>query len=222
MKIDVEKRILEKNIMMAHTIRERLESSHTFAINLVSSPGSGKTSLVERIIDYLHGKVTLSVIVGDVQTDLDASRIRRHEVPALQIETEGGCHLNAAQIKEALGKIPSSRLLIIENVGNLVCPANYDLGEDAKVVIVSPTEGEDKPLKYPIMFANSQAIIINKIDLIPYLDVSIDEIEKNARSINPALIVFKTSCKTGEGIEEFCEWLLQNVKAKALNKAHGS
>jgi hydrogenase nickel incorporation protein HypB len=222
MKIDIEKRILEKNIMVAHTIRERLESSHTFAINLVSSPGSGKTSLVERIIDYLHGKVTLSVIVGDVQTDLDASRIRRHEVPALQIETEGGCHLNAAQIEEALGKIPSSRLLIIENVGNLVCPANYDLGEDAKVVIVSPTEGEDKPLKYPIMFANSQAIIINKIDLVPYLDVSIDEIEKNARSINPALVVFKTSCKTGEGIKEFCEWLCENVKAKALNKAHGS
>lgn len=220
MKYDVEKRILEKNIVVAHAIRERLASSHTFAVNLVSSPGSGKTSLVERIIDSLHGKVTLSVIVGDVQTDLDASRIRRHGVPALQIETEGGCHLNAAQIEEALGRIPSSCLLIIENVGNLVCPANYDLGEDAKVVIVSTTEGEDKPLKYPIMFANSQAIIINKIDLLPYLDVSVDEIEKNARSINPALIAFRTSCKTGEGIEEFCEWLSENVRAKALNKAH--
>jgi hydrogenase nickel incorporation protein HypB len=181
----------------------------------VSSPGAGKTSLLERTLEHLAGKLAVAVIEGDVQTDFDAQRIAKYNVPAVQIVTAGGCHLEANLVHDALGNIdlPHISLLIIENVGNLVCPSNYDLGEAMKVVVASTTEGDDKPLKYPAMFRNSSVLIINKIDLLPYVNCSIETLRANALRINPSLAVFETSCTTGAGIPAWCDWLLARTAA---------
>jgi len=183
-------------------------------INLLSSPGSGKTSLIEKTVEQLNGKFNISMIVGDVQTDNDAMRIGKLNIPVVQIITHGSCHLEAQLVRDAFKKIEDEPidLLIIENVGNLVCPAGYDLGEDKKVVLLSTTEGDDKPLKYPAMFRNSSALVINKIDLLPYVNSSVEEIKKNAKSINYDLNIFELSCKTSEGIEDWCNWLLNQMK----------
>lgn len=212
--ITVERKILEKNDEVANQNRRAFAEHGVFAINIVSSPGAGKTSLLEQTIERLRGKLDLAVIEGDVQTDLDAQRVARYDVPAIQIVTRGGCHLEAGLVREALQNINLStiKLLIIENVGNLVCPANYDLGEAAKVVVASTTEGDDKPLKYPAMFRNASVLIINKIDLLPYVKADLATLRKNALSINPALKVFETSCTTGAGIEEWCEWLVRMAR----------
>jgi hydrogenase nickel incorporation protein HypB len=212
--ITVERKILEKNDEVANQIRRAFAEHGIFAINIVSSPGAGKTSILEQTLQHLKGKVKLAVIEGDVQTDLDAQRVAKYGVPAVQIVTRGGCHLEAGLVREALQSIDLStiKLLIIENVGNLVCPANYDLGEAAKVVVASTTEGDDKPLKYPAMFRNASVLIINKIDLLPYLKADLATLRKNALSINPSLKVFETSCTTGAGIDEWCEWLRGNAR----------
>ncbi len=214
--LTVERKVLEKNDIIAGTNRQLLKSRGIFTINLVSSPGSGKTSLVEKTIAACRETLTLAVIEGDVQTDLDARRVDALGVPVVQIVTHGACHLEAGLISDALQKIDLSgvQLMIIENVGNLVCPAGYDLGEDAKIAIVSVTEGDDKPLKYPAMFRKASVLIINKTDLLPYLTASVEELEKNALSINPALKIFRTSCTTGEGISEWCSWLQSQIKSK--------
>jgi hydrogenase nickel incorporation protein HypB len=211
--ITVERKILEKNDEVASQNRRAFSERGVFAINIVSSPGAGKTSLLEKTIEHLKGKLPLAVIEGDVQTDLDAQRVARYGVPAVQIVTRGGCHLEAGLVREALQSIDLSaiRLLIIENVGNLVCPANYDLGEAVKVVVASTTEGDDKPLKYPAMFRHASVLIINKIDLLPYIKADLATLRNNALSINPSLTVFETSCTTGAGIEEWCSWLAQMV-----------
>jgi len=208
--VTIERKVLEKNDEIASRNRELFRSHGIFAVNLVSSPGAGKTSLLERTLEHLRGKLPLAVIEGDVQTDLDARRIERYGVPAVQIVTRGGCHLEANLVRDALDAIPLGgvRLLIIENVGNLVCPSNYDLGEAMKIVLASTTEGDDKPLKYPAMFRNSSVLVINKIDLLPYLSCSLDTLRSNALQINPSLKVFQTSCRTGEGIDAWCEWLV--------------
>lgn len=207
--ITIERKVLEKNDEIARQNREQFRARGIFAINLVSSPGAGKTSLLEKTIEHVRGKLALAVIEGDVQTDLDARRIERYGIPAVQIVTRGGCHLEANLVRDALASIPLDdiRMLIIENVGNLVCPSNYDLGEAMKIVVASTTEGDDKPLKYPAMFRNSSVLVINKIDLLPYLSCSIDALRANALQINPSLKVFETSCRTGEGIDAWCEWL---------------
>jgi hydrogenase nickel incorporation protein HypB len=183
-------------------------------MNLVSSPGSGKTSLVERTILYSQNNFKIGVIEGDVQTSLDAERVNAYGVPVVQIVTQGSCHLEANLVRDAFGQIEKNdfEVLFIENVGNLVCPAGYDLGEDLKVVIVSTTEGDDKPLKYPAMFRNASALIINKIDLVPYLKCSVETLQQNAHSINSSLKIFKTSCTTDEGIAEWCEWIESKIK----------
>ena len=211
--ITVERRILEKNDEVANQNRRAFSERGVFAINIVSSPGAGKTSILEKTIEQLKGKLPLAVIEGDVQTDLDAQRVARYGVPAVQIVTRGGCHLEAGLVREALQSIDLSaiRLLIIENVGNLVCPANYDLGEAVKVVVASTTEGDDKPLKYPAMFRHASVLIINKIDLLPYIKADLATLRNNALSINPSLTVFETSCTTGAGIEGWCSWLAQMV-----------
>jgi hydrogenase nickel incorporation protein HypB len=208
--ITVERSILEKNDDIARRNRALFEGHGLFVLNLVSSPGAGKTSLLERTIEMLKGSIPLAVIEGDVQTDLDARRVARYGVPAVQIVTRGGCHLEANLVREAVGNINLNgiRLLIIENVGNLVCPANYDLGESMKVVIASTTEGDDKPLKYPVMFRNAGALIINKIDLLPYVRCDINVLRSNALAINPALTVFETSCVTDAGLDVWCRWLI--------------
>ncbi len=207
--ITVERKVLEKNDEIAKQNREKFKQYKNFVINLVSSPGSGKTSIVEQTILHSKNKFRISVIEGDVQTDYDAQRIEKLGIPVVQIVTNGGCHLEANLVKEAISKLQlaSTNLVIIENVGNLVCPAAYDLGEDIKIVIVSTTEGDDKPLKYPAMFRNASALIINKIDLLSYVNCSLDFLTRNALKINPGLKIFKTSCTSGEGIGDWCTWL---------------
>lgn len=207
--ITIERKVLEKNDAVAGQNREVFLRHGIFAINIVSSPGSGKTSLLECTLSHIKNRVNVAVIEGDVQTDLDAQRVSALGVPAVQIVTKGGCHLDAPLVREALSSVDLSnlQLLIIENVGNLVCPANYDLGEAVKVVVASVTEGDDKPLKYPAMFRNASVMIINKIDLLPYVNCRIADLKRNALSINPSLTVFETSCVTNAGIDVWCNWL---------------
>ena len=207
--ITIERKVLGKNDEIARQNRELLHQNGVFAFNIVSSPGAGKTSILERTIERLRDSVRIAVIEGDVQTDLDARRVARYGVPAVQIVTHGGCHLEAKLVQDALEAIDLTALeaLVIENVGNLVCPANYDLGEALKVVLVSTTEGDDKPLKYPGMFRNASVLVINKIDLLPYVPCDLAALRRNALQINPALRVFETSCTTKAGIPEWCEWI---------------
>ncbi len=215
--ITIERKILEKNDEVAQRNRALLADHRIFALNMVSSPGSGKTSLIERTLEQLNRKLQMAVIEGDVQTDLDAQRIARYGVPVIQIVTQGGCHLEAQLVRDAVINLELTNLdlLIIENVGNLVCPANYDLGEAMKVVVISTTEGDDKPLKYPSMFRNAAGLVINKIDLLPYLNADIEVLRKNALQINPALRVFETSCTTGEGVSQWCDWLEERIRQGA-------
>lgn len=212
--VTIERKVLEKNDELAAQIRNQFKSNNTFVINIVSSPGSGKTSILEKTIEALKENINMAVIEGDVQTDFDAKRVEKYNVPVVQIVTNGGCHLDAKLVKDALENIDLKdvKFLVIENVGNLVCPAGYDLGEDYKVVVLSTTEGDDKPLKYPKMFINSSILIINKIDLLPYVNCNINELRENALKINPDLKIFETSCTSGEGIKEWCSWILGNIK----------
>jgi len=214
--ITIERKVLEKNDEIAHQNRALLARHGILALNMVSSPGAGKTSILERMLERIKERVPIAVIEGDVQTDLDARRVARYGVPAVQIVTRGGCHLEANLVRDALAGLTLAgiKVLIIENVGNLVCPSNYDLGEAFKVVVASTTEGDDKPLKYPAMFRNASVLIINKIDLLPYVASDVDALQSNALAINPALTVFRTSCTTGEGISAWCDWLI--AKAAAL------
>jgi len=207
--ITIERKVLAKNDEIAQQNRALFARHGLFVFNLVSSPGAGKTSLLERSLEELRGRLRLAVVEGDVQTDFDAQRVARYGVPVVQIVTNGGCHLEAKLVQDALAAIDLSALdaLVIENVGNLVCPANYDLGEALKVVLVSTTEGDDKPLKYPGMFRNASVLVINKIDLLPYVPCDLAALRRNALQINPALRVFETSCTTKAGIPEWCEWI---------------
>jgi hydrogenase nickel incorporation protein HypB len=207
--ITIERKVLEKNDEFARQNRMQLKLHNLLSINLVSSPGAGKTSLVERTLECLKGDLRVGVIEGDVQTDLDARRVARYGVPVIQIVTNGGCHLEARLVQDAMARMDLSALdlLIIENVGNLVCPANYDLGEDMKVVLLSTTEGDDKPLKYPGMIRNASVLILNKIDLVPYVNCDLATLRNHALQINPQLRVFETSCSTNAGIAQWCDWL---------------
>jgi len=219
--ITIERKVLEKNDEIASKNRELFQHNGLFVLNMVSSPGSGKTSIVERTLEYIKGKLSIGVIEGDVQTDFDAQRVAKFDVPVVQIITNGGCHLDAKLVHDALGNmsLKGIQLLIIENVGNLVCPANYDLGEHIKVVVASTTEGDDKPLKYPAMFRNASVLLINKIDLLPYINCTIEVLKNNAFRINPALNIFETSCTTKQGIKEWCDWLEKQVKNNPLSVA---
>ncbi len=212
--ITIEREVLKKNDDIAAENRSRLNGIFTF--NILSSPGSGKTSILEKTLGKMAGKFKISVIEGDVQTDNDARRIEKYNVPVVQLNTMGGCHLDALQVKNAFDRLDLSGIdmLIIENVGNLVCPAGYDLGEDLKVVVVSTTEGDDKPSKYPAMFRNSSVMLINKTDLLPYVDFSVDRVKENALKINPGLIFFETSCSDGNGIESWVGWLAGKIAEK--------
>ncbi len=216
--ITVERKVLEKNDEIARRNRELFALQGTFVINVVSSPGSGKTSVLEQTLQNLKGQLNIAVVEGDVQTDLDAQRIAKFDVPVVQIVTNGGCHLEAKLVNDALQNLSLNnvQLLIIENVGNLVCPSNYDLGEAMKVVVASTTEGDDKPLKYPAMFRNAAVLIINKIDLVPYVNCDLEMLRSNALKINPSLKVFEISCTSRQGIAEWSDWL----KQQSLNHSH--
>ncbi len=218
--ITVERKVLQKNDQIAAENREAFHRSKLFTINLLSSPGSGKTTLLERMLETLKGELQVSVVEGDVQTNFDARRIAQYHVPVVQIVTNGGCHLEAKLVQDAVSNLnlDETDLLVIENVGNLVCPASYDLGEDCKAVLFSITEGDDKPLKYPKMFRVADVCIINKIDLLPYVDFDMGKARENALSINPNLEMFTVSAKTGAGMDKWIKWLVNQTKA-AKNRA---
>jgi hydrogenase nickel incorporation protein HypB len=213
--VTIERKVLEKNDALAAANRERFARNGLLALNIVSSPGAGKTTLLEATIAHLKSRVRIGVVEGDVQTDIDAQRVARYGVPVVQIVTNGGCHLEAGLVAQAVDRLDLDAidLLLIENVGNLVCPANFDLGEAMKVVVLSVTEGADKPLKYPAMFRNASVLVINKVDLLPYVNAGIDEIERYARQINPRLLIFKTAATARLGIEEWCNWLISRLMA---------
>jgi hydrogenase nickel incorporation protein HypB len=214
--ITIERKVLAKNDEVAAANRALFARHGLFVFNVVSSPGAGKTSLLERALETIKGGLRVAVVEGDVQTDFDAQRVARYGVPVVQIVTNGGCHLEAKLVQDAVASLALDQLdvLVIENVGNLVCPANYDLGEALKVVVVSPTEGDDKPLKYPAMFRNASVLVINKMDLLPYLPCDVDALERNALQINPALKVFYTSCTTGDGVGAWCDWIRSQAKGR--------
>lgn len=212
----IEEKILSKNDELAGENRERLRSRGIFSINIVSSPGSGKTSIIEKTAEGLNGRLKLAVIEGDIQTDLDARRVARHGIPVRQITTGRACHLDAHLVGHALPWLfeqEGVRLLLIENVGNMVCPAEYDLGEEMKAAVMSVAEGDDKPLKYPSLFSVSSALIINKTDLLPYTDFNVERARENALRINPGLRIFETSCTTGDGVGEWCDFLVRSAAA---------
>jgi hydrogenase nickel incorporation protein HypB len=216
--IEVRERVMARNDVIAAVVRATLEAAGITAFNLVSSPGSGKTSLLERTLDVLGEELGIAVVTGDVQTQNDADRLARRTHRLVQaVVTGGACHLDASQVEAALTRIDleRTRLLFVENVGNLVCPAGWDLGEAAKIVVFSVTEGEDKPLKYPKMFRMARFAVINKIDLLPHLDFDVDLAMANARSVNPHLRFFLTSARTGEGLGEWFEFLRAAVPAPA-------
>jgi hydrogenase nickel incorporation protein HypB len=208
-RIQVEQDLLAQNDLLAAGNRALFAGRKALALNLVSSPGSGKTTLLVRTLNALRGKISLAVIEGDQQTENDAERIRATGVQAIQINTGKGCHLDAGMIGQALEKLdlPQGSLLFIENVGNLVCPASFDLGEAAKVVVLSVTEGEDKPLKYPDMFRAAGLMLLNKCDLLPHLSFDVAQAEANARCVNPGIEIIRVSATSGAGMSEWLDWL---------------
>lgn len=207
---------MEANERLAEENRRRFYERGLLVINLMSSPGAGKTSLLERTILALKNDLRLGVIEGDIQSTYDAERIEKTGAQVVQINTGGACHLDSNMIQEALKNMALDNLdlLFIENVGNLVCPAEFNLGEDFKAMILSVTEGDDKPLKYPLIFRESRVLLINKIDLLPFCDCNVELIERRARQINPYVIIFRLSCKTGEGLGEWTAWLTEQIRKK--------
>jgi hydrogenase nickel incorporation protein HypB len=213
--VQLEARLLAKNDAVAAKNRASFAGREILALNLVSSPGAGKTTLLERTIKDLKGELPLFVIEGDQATTNDGERIRAAGAPAVQVNTGTGCHLEADMVAAGLMQLQPSAgsVVMIENVGNLVCPAMFDLGERAKVVILSVTEGEDKPLKYPHMFRAAEVMILNKTDLLPHVDFDVDRAIANAREVNPDISVLRVSAKTGEGLETWYGWLRENRAA---------
>jgi hydrogenase nickel incorporation protein HypB len=212
--IEVRERVMAKNDEIAAEIRARLVRAGVTTFNLVSSPGSGKTMLLERTLSELGGKIRMAVVTGDVQTQNDADRLAKRTNNLVQaVVTGGACHLDARQIMTAMEEIDLAQtdVLFIENVGNLVCPASWDIGEDAKIVLFSVTEGEDKPLKYPKMFRQSRYAVLNKIDLLPHVPFDVDQARANAREVNPELEFFLTSALTGEGMDAWYTFLKHRV-----------
>jgi hydrogenase nickel incorporation protein HypB len=209
MKINVMTDVLEANDRLAASNREVFDRNRNLVLNLMSSPGAGKTTLLERTAESLSGKLRLGVIAGDIETTRDAERLERQGLPVVQLTTGSACHLDANMIASALGRLDLANIdvLFIENVGNLVCPAEFRLGEDIRMMILSVTEGDEKPLKYPLMFRQSSLLLINKIDLLTYTNFSLQEAKANARKVHPDIEIMDMSCVTGAGIPEWTEWL---------------
>ena len=219
-KIDIGKKILSENEKYAFENILFLTERKKLCLNMISSPGSGKTTILARTISDLKDKIKIGVIEGDIQTDIDAERIRATEAPAVQINTEGACHLSAAQISQALKELPVEDLdlIFIENVGNLVCPSAFELGESGKIVVLSVAEGDDKPAKYPAIFAKSKVLLINKIDLLPggQVDFDIKRAKADACKLNKSIQIFPISAKTGEGMTGWYDWLLNSVEKNSV------
>jgi hydrogenase nickel incorporation protein HypB len=215
--LDVKQDILNANDVLADNLKKKFEDANVFVVNLMSSPGSGKTSVILKLIDALRDKVRIGVIEGDIESDVDARKIEAANVDVVQINTRGACHLDANMIMGAAGAlgIDGKGLLIIENVGNLVCPAEFKLGENMKVMILSVPEGDDKPFKYPLMFSESKALLVNKIDLLPYTDFDMEGLRNTVKGLNPDIAVFPISAKTGEGFSVFAQWLETKISRSA-------
>jgi hydrogenase nickel incorporation protein HypB len=213
-RVSLEKKILSENDRIAADLRERFKEHGTLCLNLISAPGSGKTSLLEKTLESVPQSERVAVLTGDIQTENDATRLRRFGFPVKQITTGGTCHLDARMIERHLTdwRLEGIDLLFIENVGNLVCPSSYDLGEAAKIVLLSVTEGEDKPLKYPSIFFKSELLVITKTDLLPYVPFNIAAAEENARRVHPEIQIMRTSCTSGEGLQEWLTWLQQHKR----------
>jgi hydrogenase nickel incorporation protein HypB len=216
MKINVMTDVLEANDRIAAVNKGLFDSSRNLVINLMSSPGAGKTTLIEKTAEALAGKIRLGVITGDIETSRDAERIEKHNIPVVQLTTGTACHLDANMVASALPNLDLSQIdvLIVENVGNLVCPAEFKVGEDCKVMILSVTEGDEKPLKYPLMFKESSLLLLNKIDLLPFTDFNMEEARGNALKVNPDLKILDVSCTTGQGIEDWISWLTQRWQSR--------
>ena len=221
-KIDIGKKILIENEKHAFENILFLTERKKLCLNMISSPGSGKTTILVRMISDLKGKIKVGVIEGDIQTDIDAERIRATEAPAIQINTEGACHLSAPQISRALKQLPVEDLdlILIENVGNLVCPSAFELGEAGKIVVLSVAEGDDKPVKYPAIFAKSKALLINKIDLLAggHVDFNLEKVKADARKLNKDIKIFPISAKTGEGMDDWYEWLQNLIETNSMSQ----
>lgn len=216
-RVAVEQKVLNENQRIAAELRERFRQHNILCLNLISSPGSGKTSLLERTLGGFARGTRVAVLTGDIQTENDARRLAPFGFPAKQITTGGTCHLDARMIEKALAdwSLDDLELLLIENVGNLVCPSSYDLGEAAKIVILSVTEGEDKPLKYPSIFSKAEVMVLNKIDLLPYVNFDLQQARDNAQRVHPGIEIVEVSCTTGAGLDQWRAWL-EGRRAKAV------
>lgn len=214
MEIRIMKNILDRNQNKAEEVRKLLNERKVMMINIISSPGAGKTTLLERTCEALAGSVSLGVIEGDVTTDRDAQRLKKYNIPIVAINTEGGCHLDSHSISKALVHfdLDSIDLLFVENVGNLICPSQFDLGETFKLAVVSTAEGDDKPAKYPMLFSQARAVILNKTDLLPYTNFRTDAFEADMAAINPRITIFRTSAIIGQGMQEWFGWLSKQLK----------
>ncbi len=221
MQIKVMTNILERNDQVAAALQERFKKAGILVINLLGSPGCGKTSLLEKTIKALKETLSIAVIEGDLFTAKDAERIEQHGVPVVQINTGGGCHLDANMIHDVLDCLDLGVLdiIVIENVGNLVCPAEFNIGEDCKVTVLSITEGDDKPLKYPLIFKQASAVILNKVDLLPYTNFDLKAAEKDITAIHPGVTLLPVSCQTGQGLEVWFNWLIKQVQIKKGRRA---
>ena len=216
MEIKVVKNILEANEVIASQSKTLFAEKGIYVLNLMGSPGAGKTTLLEKTVDHLKDKNHIAVIEGDIATSRDAERIAHHSIPVVQINTGGACHLDGNMVRGALKEFDLNQIdfLIVENVGNLVCPAEFNIGENDKAMIISVTEGDDKPKKYPLMFQVSTVLLLNKIDLIPYLDFDMERFHDDALKVNPRLKIIPISCTTGEGIDAWFEWIEERTKQK--------
>jgi hydrogenase nickel incorporation protein HypB len=216
MKINVMQEVLQANDRIAEENRQLFKKNRNLVLNLMSSPGAGKTSLLEKTAEKLAGKLRLGVVVGDIETTRDADRIAKHNVPAIQLTTGTACHLDANMVASALPHLELDKIdiLVVENIGNLVCPAEFIVGEDLKIMILSVTEGDEKPLKYPLMFHESALMLINKIDLLQYTNFNLEEAKSNARKINPGIDIIEISCTKGTGLDEWIAWLNAHYQKK--------
>ena len=216
MEIQVMKNILGENDRIAAENQAMFRDKGVYVINLMGSPGAGKTSVLEKTMERLKGELRMAVIEGDLFTSKDAERIEKYDVPVIQINTSGGCHLDAAMVQKVAGKMELGDLdlLIVENVGNLVCPAEFAVGEDAKGVVLSITEGDDKPLKYPLVFKESSIALLNKVDILPYCNFDMKSAKEDILALHPGMEVVEVSCTTGQGIDEWCSWLKDRVEEK--------
>lgn len=208
--VPLQRKVLAENDRLAADLRARFREHGILCLNLISSPGSGKTSLLERTLETLAKGTRVAVLTGDIQTDNDARRLARFGFKVRQITTGGTCHLDAKMIERALvgWNLDELDLLLIENVGNLVCPSSYDLGEDSKIVLLSVTEGEDKPLKYPSIFLRAELLVLNKLDLLPYVPFNLAKARENARHVHPEMEILEVSCLTGQGFDQWRKWLV--------------